>query len=77
MLLGGLAVALAMNTFPRLALLALGAVQLLVALFATNKTLVVLVSTVSLCFHSSGLGALASVVYVSNIARQLGPRSSH
>ena len=43
LLLGVLAVALAMNAFPRLALLALGAVPLLVTLLATSKTLVVLV----------------------------------
>ena len=55
LLLGGLAVALAMNAFLRLALLALGTVPLLVTLLATNKTLVVLVPTVPLCFHSSGL----------------------
>ena len=76
LLLGVLAVALAMNAFPRLALLALGAVPLIVTLLATNKTLV-LVPTVPLCFHSSGLGTLASVVFVSSIALQLGPRSSH
>ena len=40
LLLGGLAVALAMNTFPRLALLALTAVPLLVTLIAADKTLV-------------------------------------
>ena len=56
LLLGGLAVALAMTTFPRLALLALGAVPLLLTLLTTNKTLVVLVPTVSLCFPPSGLG---------------------
>ena len=67
-LLGGLAVALAMNAFPRLALLALGAVPLLVTLLATNKALDILVPTVPLCFHSSGLGTLASVVFVSNLA---------
>ena len=68
LLLGGLAVALAINAFPRLALLALGAVPLLVTLLATNKTLVVLVPTVPLCFHPSGLGTLASVGFVSSIA---------
>ena len=62
------AVALAMNAFPRLALLALGAVSLTVTLLATNKTLVVLVPTVPLCFHLSGLGALASAGFVSSIA---------
>ena len=36
LLLGGLAVALAINAFPRLALLALGAITLLVALLATK-----------------------------------------
>ena len=56
LVLGGVAVALAMNAFPRLALLALGAVPLLVTLLATNKTLVVVVPVVSLCFHPSGLG---------------------
>ena len=65
---GALAVALAMNAFPRLSLLALGAVPLLVTLLATNKTLVVLVPTVPPCFHSSGPGTLASVVFVSSIA---------
>ena len=35
-----------MNAFPRLALLALGAVPLLVTLLATNKTLVVVVPAV-------------------------------
>ena len=65
---GGLVVALAMNAFPRVALLALGAVPLLVTLLVTNKTLVILVPTVPLCFHSSGLGTLACVVFVSSIA---------
>ena len=68
LLLGVLAVALAMNAFPRLALLALGAVPLLVTLLTTNKKLVVLVPTVPLCFHPSGLGTLASVGFVSSIA---------
>ena len=68
LLLGGLAVALAMNAFPRLALLALWAVPLLMTWLATNKTLVVLVPTVPFCFHSSDLGTLASVVFVSSIA---------
>ena len=77
LLLGSLAVALAMNAFPRLALPALGAVPLLVTLLATNKTLVVLVTTVAFCFHSSGLGAPASVAFVSSISLYLGPRSSH
>ena len=76
LLLGGLAVALAMNTFPRLALLALGAVPVLVTLLATNETLV-FVPTVPLCFHPSGRGTLASVVFVSSVALKLGPRSSH
>ena len=68
LLRGGLTVALAMNALPRLALLAAGAVPLLVTLLAANKTLVVLVLTVPICFHSSGLGTLASVVFVSSIA---------
>ena len=77
LVLGGVAVALAMNAFPRLALLALGAVPLLVTLLATNKTLVVLVPTVPLCFHSSGLGTLACVVFISSVAQELGPHSRH
>ena len=68
LLLGGLTVALTMNAFPHLALLALGAVPLLVILLATNKTLVVLVPTVPLCFHPSSVGTLASVGFVSSIA---------
>ena len=69
---GGLAVALAMDAVPRLtllvftllvftllvSLLVLGAVPLLVTLLATHKTLVV-VATVPLCFHTSGLSTLA------------------
>ena len=77
LLLGGQAVVLAMNAFPRPALLALGAVPLLVTLLATSKALVVLVPTVPLCFHPSGLGTLACVVFASSIALQLGPHSSH
>ena len=77
LLLGVLAVALAMNAFTRLALLALGAVPLLVTSLATNKTLVVLVPTVALCFHPSGFGTLTSVEFVSRIALWLGRRSSH
>ena len=68
LLLGVLDVGLAMNAFPRLALLALGAVPLLVTFLATNKTLVVVVPTVLLCFHPSGLDTLASVRSVSSIA---------
>ena len=48
LVLGGLAVALVMNAFPRLVLLALGAVTLLVTLLATNKTHWFLVPTVLL-----------------------------
>ena len=76
MLLGVLAVALAMNAFPHLALLALGAVFLIVILLDTHKTLVVLVPAVSLYFHSSGLKTLASVVFVSCMALQLSARGS-
>ena len=50
---------------------------MLVTLLATNKTLVVLVPTVPLSFHPGGLGTLASVVFVSIIALQLGFRSSY
>ena len=52
LLLGGVAVALAMNAVPRLALLTLEAVPLLVTLLAANKTLVVVVPAVPLYFHS-------------------------
>ena len=58
LLYGGLAVALAMDAFPRLTLLALGAVPLLVSLLATYETLVV-VPTIPLCFHTSSLDILA------------------
>ena len=68
LLLGGVAVALVMNAFPRLALLTLGAVPLLVTLLAANKTLVVVVPAVPFCFHPSGLDTLACVVLVSGIA---------
>ena len=67
LLLGVLAVTVTMNAFPRLALLVLGAVPLLVTLVATNKTLVVLVPMVPLCFHSIGRSTLASLVFVSTI----------
>ena len=77
LLLGSLAMVLAINAFPLLPLLALGAFPLLVTLLATNNTLVVLERTVLLWFHPSGLGALASVVFVSIIALQLGSRSCH
>ena len=50
--------AVAVKAFPRLALLALRAVPLLVILLATNKTLLVLVPTVPLSFHSRSLGTL-------------------
>ena len=72
-----LAVALAMNALPRLTPLAFEAVPLLVTMLATNKTLAVLVPTVPLCFHPSGLGTLASVVFVISITVRLGPRSTH
>ena len=77
LLLGGVAVALVMNAFPRLALLTLGAVPLLVTLLAANKTLVVVVPAVPFCFHPNGVGTLACVVFVRSIALQLGLRSSH
>ena len=66
--LGGLAVALAMSAFPRLALLASGAVTLLETLLATKTTIVVLGPTVPFLIHRSGLGTLASVVFGSSIA---------
>ena len=77
LLLGGLAVNLAMNTFPRLSLLALGAVPLFVTLLASNKTLAVIAPKVLFCFHPSGLCTLACVVFVSSTAPQLGPHSSY
>ena len=55
----GLAVGMAMDALPRLALLALGAVPLLVTLLATHKALVVVVPTVPLYFHTGSLGTLA------------------
>ena len=54
----GLAVGLAMDPFPCLALLALGAVPLLVSLIAPYETLVVVLPTTPLCFHISCLGIL-------------------
>ena len=68
LLLGVLAVAMAMNAFPLHAPLALGVVPLLVTLLATNKTFVVVVPTVPLYFHPSGLGTRASVGFVRSIA---------
>ena len=56
---GGLAVALAMDAFDLLVVLALRAVPLLVTLLATHKTIVVLVPTVLLRSHTSGIGTLA------------------
>ena len=55
----GLTVAIVMDAFSRLTLLALGAVPLLVSLLATYETLVVVVPTTPLCFNTSGLGILA------------------
>ena len=77
LLLGGVAVALAMNAFSRLALLTLGTVPLLMTLLVANKTLVVVVPVVPLYFHPSGLSTLACVVFVSSIYLQLGLRSNH
>ena len=59
LLCGGLAVALVVDAFSRLTLLALRAAPLLVSLIATCETLVVVVPTPPLCFHTSGLGILA------------------
>ena len=56
------------HAFPRHIFLALRVAPLLVALLATNETLVVLVPTVPLCFHPSGLGTLDFVGFVSSIA---------
>ena len=56
LLLGGLAVVLAICAFPRLTLLALGAVSVTVTVLATHTKLV---PTVPPCFHTSGLGTLA------------------
>ena len=46
------------HDFP-LSLLALGEVLLLVTLLAKHQALLVVVSTVPLCFHNSNLGTLA------------------
>ena len=59
LLCGGLAVAQVMDVFPRPALLASGAIPLLVSLLATYETLVVVLPTIPLCFHTSSLGILA------------------
>ena len=58
LLSGGLAVALVMDAFRRLTLLTSGAVPLLVSLLATCETLVAVVPTITLCFHTSSLGIL-------------------
>ena len=50
---------LAVDAFPHLTLLALGAIPLLVTLLATHKTLLVVVPTVPLPFHTSSLRILA------------------
>ena len=55
LLYGGLAVALAMDAFPRLTLLALGTVPLLVIVLASHRALFVVVPTVPLCFHTAAL----------------------
>ena len=53
---GRLAMALAMDAFPRFTLLALGAVFLLVtSLLATHKTLVVVVPAIPLCYYTTTL----------------------
>ena len=49
---------LPMDAFPRLALLALGAVSRLVSLLATYETLAVVVPTTPLCFYTNDLGIL-------------------
>ena len=54
LLYGGLAVALVIDTFPCLTLLALGAVSLLVTLLATHE-FVDVVPMVPLCFKTSGI----------------------
>ena len=59
LLCGGLAVALIMDAFPRLTLLASGAVPLLVSLLATYETFVVVAPTTQLCFHTSRCGILS------------------
>ena len=77
LLYSGLAVALAMDSFPRLTVLALVAVPLLVSLVGAYETLVVVVPTIALCFYTSSLGILACVVFVNSSSLRLGPRSSH
>ena len=66
-----------MDAFPRLTLLILGAVPLLTSLLATYETLVVVVPTIPLRFHTGSLGILAGVVLVSSFSMRRGPRSSH
>ena len=57
---GGLAVALAMDAFFHLTLLAVGAVPLLVTLLASRKALLVVVPAVPLSFHTSSLDSRES-----------------
>ena len=57
---GGLAVALVMGAFPRLTLLALGAVPRLVSLLATYETFVVAVTTIPLRFHDTTRNSLVT-----------------
>ena len=59
LLLGSMAVVLAMNAFPRFTLLASGAVSLLLTLLATYNTLILVVPRDPLCFQASGLGTAA------------------
>ena len=51
--------ALAIGAFACLTLLAFGATPLFVTLHAIHKTLVFVVPTVPICFHTSGCGTLA------------------
>ena len=74
---GSLAVALDMDAFPRRTLLTLGAVPIFMALLATHKTLVVVATTVLVCFPGRTSCSLAWVVLVGSTSLRLGPRISH
>ena len=84
LLLGGVVVAMAMNAFPRLALLTLGAVPLLVTLLAANKhsllsyrwfrsafTPVVLAIWLASCLSAALLSSLVSTAATDLASRRV------
>ena len=73
LLLGGLAVALAMDSFRWLTLQALGAVSPLVTLLATHKTLAAVLRTVPICFYTNDLGTHPRVVLPESLLCGLVP----